>query len=107
MGDKKPNCWECKYRGEVPGSAHSSCQHPATGNVRGNAMASLIGLYGKHSGLIGVPGSADAHTALGIKGHRQGIVNGWFLWPVNFDPTWLEACNGFEAKSEPVSALVD
>lgn len=21
----KPNCYECKYRGEVPGSAHSEC----------------------------------------------------------------------------------
>ena len=39
-----------------------------------------------------------AATALGIKGSAHGIQMGWFNWPYNFDPMWLEACSGFEEK---------
>jgi hypothetical protein len=28
----------------------------------------------------------------------HGICNGWFIWPINFDPVWLENCDGFESK---------
>lgn len=27
-----------------------------------------------------------------------GIAEGWFKYPMNFDPTWLETCDGFEQK---------
>jgi hypothetical protein len=37
---------------------------------------------------------------LGVKGNEHGIKNGWFCWPFNFDPVWLEACNGFTAQKE-------
>jgi hypothetical protein len=30
-----------------------------------------------------------------VEGHPQGIRNGWFMWPINFDPTWLISCDGF------------
>jgi hypothetical protein len=48
-----------------------------------------------------VPG--DAHSACAnrdahVKGHPQGIRGGWFMWPVNFDPTWLMECDGQEPK---------
>ena len=33
-----------------------------------------------------------------VKGDPHGISNGWFMWPVNFDPVWLESCYGFEQK---------
>lgn len=29
--------------------------------------------------------TADAH----------GVRSGWFMWPLNFDPVWLESCDGF------------
>jgi len=32
---KKPNCYDCKWRGEVAGSAHSSCKN-AKATVKGN-----------------------------------------------------------------------
>lgn len=35
-----------------------------------------------------------------VKGHWHGIERGWFLWPVNFDPVWLLACNGFSNNSK-------
>lgn len=45
-----------------------------------------------------IPG--DAHTRCNnhkadVIGNQHGIKNGWFRWPLNFDPTWLESCNGF------------
>jgi hypothetical protein len=45
-----------------------------------------------------VPG--DAHSRCNnikakVEGHPQGIRNGWFMWPLNFDPTWLLSCDGF------------
>ena len=33
-----------------------------------------------------------------IKGNEHGIKEGWFMWPFNFDPIWLENCDGFKEK---------
>jgi hypothetical protein len=35
---------------------------------------------------------------LNVVGDSHGIKKGWFLWPINFDPTWLLTCDGFEGK---------
>jgi hypothetical protein len=35
-----------------------------------------------------------------VEGHPQGIKSGWFIWPLNFDPTWLLSCNGFSNNPE-------
>lgn len=58
-----------------------------------------------------VPGDAHSrcnnHSA-NVVGNKHGIKNGWFFWPVNFDPVWLEDCNGFSDKQEdakPVQKL--
>ena len=50
-----------------------------------------------------IPG--DAHTRCNnhgahVKGHLQGIQGGWFMWPRNFDPTWLLECDGFSTEEE-------
>lgn len=94
---EKPNCYACVHRGTVPGSAHSSCLHPATRAVHDNPGARLAGLLGKRTGLQVIPSQAAAD--LHIAAAAQGIRNGWFLWPVNFDPVWLERCDGFQARA--------
>lgn len=48
-----------------------------------------------------IPG--DAHISCSkknvvVKGNDTGIRNGWFFHPINFDPTWLEYCIGFQDK---------
>lgn len=63
---KKPNCYKCKYRGEIPGDAHSRC-----GNIQAK-----------------------------VEGDSYGIKKGWFFWPLNFDPVWLENCDGFKKKDK-------
>ena len=70
-------CYKCKYRGDVPGSAHSSCNHPY---IQQYAM--------------------KAFEALNIRANEHGVNSGWFIWPYNFDPTWLENCDGFKEKEK-------
>jgi hypothetical protein len=36
-----------------------------------------------------------------VAGDPGGTAKGWFLWPWNFDPTWLLKCDGFSAKVKP------
>lgn len=52
---------------------------------------------------LDVPGDAHSrcnnHTAK-VVGDKHGIRNGWFRWPVNFDPVWLVSCDGFSDKPE-------
>ena len=79
-------CYECKYRGTIPGDAHSCCKHPEV-KQDDNPFGALVEmLQGKN---------VEAMAKLGIEGHPQGIKAGWFMWPANFDPTWLVNCNGF------------
>lgn len=69
-------CYDCKYTGNVPGSAHNTCNHP---------KADFIGtLMGKNP--------------LGITAKSHGVEMGWFMWPINFDPVWLINCDGLTEK---------
>jgi hypothetical protein len=59
----KTNCYKCKNRGSVPGSAHSSCRRPDPS----------------------------------MTGDKHGIRNGWFFYPINFDPVWrTKECDKYE-----------
>ena len=88
---KKPNCYKCIYRGTIPGDAHSRCKHPKV-KVDDNPFGAIVDVF---SGK-----TKEAVKELGIKGNPHGIRSGWFIWPANFDPTWLVACNGFKQKAE-------
>lgn len=42
-----------------------------------------------------------------MTGNPHGIKNGWFMYPLLFDPTWKEKdCMNFEDKSTAVSEPV-
>ena len=87
----KANCYKCKFRGNIPGDAHSCCNHSSLPNSA-NMFDGLVNiLSGKAEG---------AAKKLNIKGNLHGIRSGWFMWPANFDPIWLENCDGFEKKEE-------
>ena len=88
------DCYKCQYQGSCAGSAHLCCEHPS---ILKSSIGELFGILGS----VGrVPVILPANT-LGIKGNPHGIKNGWFCWPYNFDPVWLENCNGFKKKGEP------
>jgi hypothetical protein len=93
--DNKPNCYECKWRGEVPGSCHSSCHHPAFAAAHDDPLGALFGLLGKRGPLAQSQITADECK---VEGHLHGIRSGWFVHPYNFDPVWLKSCTGFQAR---------
>ena len=94
---ERPDCYKCKWRGEVPGSCHSSCKHPSTADAHGG-MAGLMSVFAS----VGRVPPVVQDTGLKVRGNPHGILKGWFNWPCNFDPTWLETCDGFKAKPRPV-----
>lgn len=95
---KKPNCYECKHRGSVPGDAHSCCEHPDA-MVGASPLMQAMAIFASVGRVAPV---ANAHSAkkLNVTGDPHGISHGWFNWPFNFDPIWLRSCDGFEAKAE-------
>ena len=95
----KPNCHKCIYRRNIPGDAHSCCVHPETGLDK-SSFPEFDGLLA----TLGMGKGANAVITLGIKAHPHGVRSGWFMWPSNFDPTWLLECNGFKEKKETQNA---
>jgi hypothetical protein len=97
MSDK-PNCWECKHRGSVTGSAHIRCNHPEA--AKGSSpMSEVMGIFAS-VGRVAPVINGYAASKMGVSGNLHGIMHGWFNWPFNFDPVWLESCNGFEPKEK-------
>ncbi len=76
------NCYECKHRRNLAGDCHSACAAlPKEEQFKAAFVCMMTGGYtGK------------------IQGHLHGVQNGWFNWPMNFDPTWVEKCEYFEKK---------
>lgn len=90
----KPDCYQCKYRRDLPGDCHSSCAHPAFESIHDDPLAALFGMLAKR----GAPQNRVVSDACQVVGNAHGIRRGWFAHPFNFDPVWLESCTGFESK---------
>lgn len=89
---KKPNCYECKFRRNLPGDAHSRCAHP-----RLPVLHPVLAILQEMTSGVEASG-VPSEQAIKVTGNPHGIRSGWFMWPVNFDPVWLESCTGFEPK---------
>lgn len=88
MSDNK-NCFGCRYRENIPGDAHSCCKHPDLDPIWRNPLSEIISLSGKRFGtniMINIP-------TFNIKRNEHGFTNGYFQWPWNFDPIWMENCD--------------
>lgn len=97
---EKPNCYECKFRGEVAGSAHSQCHHPSIGEI--NPMSQLFAMLSPKRMTLG-----PMKNEINVVGDEHGIRMGWFAWPLNFDPTWLKSCDGFTPRSAAAAMPVE
>src|SRR5512137_554660 len=93
---ERPDCYKCEYRGDLPGDAHSRCLHPETKEAIKSDMGIILAIFA----AVGRATPVMAKTKLNIVGHPHGIRRGWFNWPWNFDPVWLESCDGFKKKRE-------
>ena len=98
----KPNCYECQYRGEIPGDAHSCCKHPDAGADLNNPMGSLMAIF---AGVgRGSPIQGGSSQKMNVTFDDVGIRNGWANFPWGFDPVWLLSCNGFKKKAKKKKA---
>ena len=93
-----PNCYDCKWRGELDGDCHSCCSHPLVKPSKDDPLNAILSLLA----AVGRIDISVEWNPLGVKGGAHGIRKGWFCWPMNFDPVWLESCNGFEPKGGEV-----
>lgn len=81
-------CYTCEYRGTVLGSAHSSCNHPIFAKDETLRVVIPIAVMMHGSQVL----RRMPHFELDVEEH--GIVNGYFSFPVDFDPVWLNNCKG-------------
>lgn len=100
-------CYDCVYREALPGDTHSACRHPLTAAVHADQFSKMLALFGKRAGMAFVPAAAHVAEELGIAAVPHGVAGGWFLWPVNFDPVWLVACEGFTPTAGCAHTFVD
>ena len=50
---------------------------------------------------------AKPSASVGIHGSAHGKRNGWFYYPLLFDPVWKESlCENFEATSNAISPAI-
>ncbi len=91
----KPNCYECKFRGTVPGSAHSRCNVLSSNCSNESEVFELEILLSTHRVQLT---NKETNESL-VKLNDHGIVNGWASWPIDFDPIWVDGCV-FETKKE-------
>ncbi len=91
-------CYGCIHRRPLPGSAHSRCAKGVELAGGSAAVAELFGLFG-----AGLDGLAAKH---GVVGTDHAKLRGWFAWPFNFDPVWLEACALYESREQALMAPV-
>ena len=91
----KPNCYNCKFRGTVPGSAHSRCNVLSSTCSDEPKLFELEIMLSTHSVQLT---NKDTGEPL-VKFDDHGIRNGWASWPIDFDPVWIERCV-FETKKE-------
>ncbi|PIT96492.1 hypothetical protein COT94_00080 [Candidatus Falkowbacteria bacterium CG10_big_fil_rev_8_21_14_0_10_37_14] len=73
MTDTKKSCYGCAYKQNVPGDAHIACSF----NFK------------------------KAEKPL-PQGDPHGIKNGWYSFPVNYDPNWMMTeCQAYAEESDP------
>jgi hypothetical protein len=93
---RKANCFQCLHRGDLSFSAHSCCK--AFDNVLIDRVLLRPPIEVIITTKVSVPGHKKYELPF-VMGNPRGITNGWFIWPVNFDPTWLVGCFGFRVKT--------
>ncbi len=97
------NCFTCKHRGSVVGSAHSCCNHPIVElpSMRQLLMLKLLSGVGSTNPTQLIITSNDTGESFSMQEWDEyGISKGWVIYPINFDPTWLKHCHMYESKSE-------
>ena len=95
--EKKFDCFSCKWKRRNSGTVHIRCVHSSLGPISDNPMMNMMAILAS----VGRAKPMIASTKeLNIRGTPTGIKRGWFNFPWDFDPTWLENCDGYEIKED-------
>lgn len=92
------NCYECKFRGSIPGSAHSRCNvisQTCSDKSKVSSLEFLLAFGGK-SLMLGQEHIVDLDP--------HGVKNGWASWPLDFDPVWIRKCMFYHPKNEDIES---
>jgi hypothetical protein len=87
-------CYSCKFKGTVPGSAHSSCKVISENSSDKTKAFELEMLLASHQVQMTDKGTDEPLVKL----NEHGIKKGWANWPLDFDPVWVESCRFFLEK---------
>lgn len=81
------------FEKNIPGDCHIKCEHPDLVKHRQRLLNEMLTMYqmNRRSPFLDV-----LMKEIGVEGGQTGIKSGWFNWPFNFDPVWLEKCDSFE-----------
>jgi hypothetical protein len=100
---KKPNCYTCRFRTMVPGSAHSCCtvirdtaKELGMEDAKAAALEAAIAFGGA---------TVQGKNGPAVKLNPHGVKNGWATWPFDFDPTWVDECEFESKKTEDEKAV--
>ena len=91
------NCLACKHRRPLSGDTHSACHHPENEKMLENPMAQLFAIFASVGRVEPVVDNGAA-AKIGITLNEHGVRSGWCNWPMNYDPIWVQSCNGFTSK---------
>lgn len=88
------NCYTCIHRRNLSGDAHSRCAHPKVDSGGGDMFSGIIAM------VEAMVGNKQVANPLNVRANAHAIRSGWFMYPFNFDPAWLESCDGHTKKEE-------
>lgn len=88
----KPNCRVCIHARKKDYTHHLYCAHPE-GKMDGDGSIVKVMTLLKYKKTEIIEGPM---TELMIIQSKHGQEKGWCTWPLDFDPIWLENCDGFE-----------
>jgi hypothetical protein len=92
------SCYKCRFRGEVPGSAHSSCRVITENTSNKEKAMELEILLASHQVEMTVKNTGEPEGEPVVKLNEHGVKNGWAAWPLDFDPIWVQDCRFFTEK---------
>ena len=90
MMPSKINCHKCIHLKPLGATdSHYRCDHPYVwAHGVSKSIKAMIALQKDEY----IRGPVED---LRIVGNKHGIEQGWFFWPLCFDPTWLVSCKGY------------
>lgn len=78
------NCNNCKYKANIAGDSHISCKSHIFNDKNIEINLVLMALSDPEGFVI------FCEKNFGFSVNIHGLVNGWFMFPINFDPSWME-----------------